>query len=565
MSRRHGRSRTLAALIAMLMVIANVAAAQPVDPYATDPLDLIALRDETRDYSSGTDSWQVWVCDVPDGSISVTPSQAVNILNGTMTPYFQGVSGNQYSPTFNAAGTVVATQPSGWPDDPFRLQTECENLVFAQAPRAQAGALVVVDVGYPGGYATPGYSCDVVGECPTVFPDNARMVVVGGGTLVSADGRPAELRTVAHEIGHAIFWSHSYGGLVAFENRIVYEYDNPMDLMSGGDDGALNIGTIAINRYAAGWFGSEGVVFHRGGELSYTIGATSGIQMLVLPTDLPGLYEFLGVRVRSGYDFGLPAEGIEVYRVDQSDVVCAATPVGECYGTDRRIAQIPAVESFASTDHVHDVGAQFAVRNVVVTILARNGSNYTVRVTGDSVSERFVDDNGNIHEQSIKAIAALGITRGCNPPLVDHFCPATNVTRAEMAALLIAALRETPATTYGGYFPDVPAGSWFTPYVEKLRDLGITTGNSDGTYGPDRSVTRAEMAVFLTRAFQLATGVPGSVFGDVPADQWYAAAVESIRASGVTAGCSVTPALYCPVDPVKRDQMATFLARALGL
>lgn len=560
--RRH--AGPLAALCLVFLAVGNAAAAQG-DPYGSDPLDLIALRDETRDYSSGTDSWQVWVCDVPDGSIGITPTQAANIMTGTVTPYFQAVSGTRYAPAFVAGGTVVANQSSGWPDDPFRLQTECQNLVFAQAPRAHAGALVVVDTNYAGGYATPGYSCDTVQECPTVFPDNARMVVLGAGALVSANGQPAELRTVAHEIGHAIFWSHSYGGLVEFENGIVYEYDNPMDLMSGGDEGSLNIGTIAINRYAAGWLGSDGVMFHRGGDLTYAMGATSGIQMLVLPTDVPGVFEFLGVRIRAGYDVGVPAEGIEVYRVDQSDAVCAVTPVGECYGTNRRIAQVPAVESFAATDHVHNVGVQFTVRNLTVSVISRNGPSYTVRVTGDAVAERFLDDNGNMHEQNIKAIAALGITRGCNPPLVDRFCPTLDVTRAEMAAFLVAALGESPTATYGGYFPDVPSGAWFTPYVEKLKDLGITTGNADGTYGPSRSVTRAEMAVFLTRAFGLPTGSSGSAFDDVPADEWYAPSVDSIRVAGITAGCATAPALYCPLDSVKRDQMATFLARALGL
>lgn len=565
MSRSKHRLSKLAALVAMLMVITNVASAQSIDPYATDPLDLIALRDQTREYSSGIDSWQVWICDVPDGSISISPSQAVTILNGSIVPYFQAISGNQYAPAFYAGGTVVASQPSGWPDDPFRLQPECENLVYQQAPLAHAGALVVVDAGFQGGYATGGFTCQVVGQCPKVFPNNARIVVVGGGTLVSANGQQVALRTVAHELGHAVFWPHSFGGLVTFPNGIVYEYDNPMDLMSGGDDGALNIGTIAVNRYAAGWIGSENVAFHRGGDLTYTIGATSGLQMLVLPTDTPGMFEFLGVRVRAGYDFGIPAEGIEVYRVDQSDGVCAVTPVGECYGPDRRTAQEPAVASFESTLHVHDVGSSFTVRNVTVTVVSRQGSTYTVRVIGDAVAERFVDDNGNLHEQSIAAIAARGITRGCNPPLVDHFCPGNNVTRAEMAALLVAALGHPPATSFVGYFPDVAAGAWYTPYVEKLKELGITTGNADGTYGPDRSVTRAEMAVFLTRAFGLTPGSPGSTFGDVPSSEWYAEAVEAIRAAGITAGCTASPLLYCPVDPVKRDQMATFLARALGL
>jgi hypothetical protein len=375
-------------------------------------------------------------------------------------------------------------------------------------------------------------------------------------------GGPA-LRTAGHEIGHAIFWPHSFGGLATFEDGVIYEYDNPMDLMSGGDSDELDIGTIAINRYAAGWFGSEGVIFHRGGDLVYTLGATAGVQMLVLPTDQRGTFETVSVRVTGGYDFGLPAEGVEVYSVDQNS--CSPGSEGGCFGLERRTAPVPPADSLSSSEHVYEVGESLTIRGVTVTILEMVGESFRVRVEGQTVTERFLDDDGNLHEPGIEAIAALGITRGCNPPLVDRFCPAGDVTRAEMAAFLIAAVGEEPSTAFAGTFSDVPAGQWYTPYVERLRELGITTGNADGTYGPDRPVTRAEMAVFLSRAFQLELPVAGSVFGDVPAGEWYAQAVEAIRVGGITTGCSTAPVAYCPVNPVKRDQMATFLARALGL
>jgi hypothetical protein len=336
-----------------------------------------------------------------------------------------------------------------------------------------------------------------------------------------------------------------------------------MDLMSGGDSDDLNIGTVAVNRYAAGWFGSEGVIFHRGGDLLYTLGARSGIQMLVLPTEAPGVFETLSVRIRNGYDFGIPVEGVEVYQVDQTS--CSPSIVGGCFGLERRISPVPAVASFSSAAHVFGVGATFTVRGMTISVVERIGENFVVRVTGKAVSQRFLDDNGNIHESNIEAIAALGITRGCNPPLVDRFCPDSNVTRAEMAAFLIAALGEQPASSFLGSFPDVPAGQWYTGYVERLKELGITTGNADGTFGPDRPVTRAEMAVFLNRAFQLGSPPPGAVFGDIAPDQWYAQAVEAIRLAGITTGCSANPVLYCPIDPVKRDQMATFVARSLGI
>lgn len=53
------------------------------------------------------------------------------------------------------------------------------------------------------------------------------------------------------------------------------------------------------------------------------------------------------------------------------------------------------------------------------------------------------------------------------------------------------------------------------------------------------------------------------VFTDMPADEWYAGAVEGLKAVGVTKGCSADPPAYCPHDLVRRDQMASFITRAL--
>ncbi len=52
----------------------------------------------------------------------------------------------------------------------------------------------------------------------------------------------------------------------------------------------------------------------------------------------------------------------------------------------------------------------------------------------------FTDDNGNIHEGYIEAIAAEGITKGCNPPFNDQYCPTGYVTRGQMAAFIVRTL-----------------------------------------------------------------------------------------------------------------------------
>jgi hypothetical protein len=191
-----------------------------------------------------------------------------------------------------------------------------------------------------------------------------------------------------------------------------------------------------------------------------------------------------------------------------------------------------------------------------------------VIVTDDPTPAGFIDDDGSPHETDIEAIAALGITVGCNPPLNDRFCPSRTVTRAEMAAFLIRAIdQEATLAPYIGLFPDVPNDVWYAPYVERLFTMGITTGFDDGTYRPNTQVNRAQMAAFLVRAFEhsdlLVT--PAGVFDDVDPGAWYTPFAEAIYRLEITRGCSTNPPAYCPFEPVRRDHMASFLARALGL
>jgi glucose/arabinose dehydrogenase len=180
----------------------------------------------------------------------------------------------------------------------------------------------------------------------------------------------------------------------------------------------------------------------------------------------------------------------------------------------------------------------------------------------------FIDDDGNPHEPNIEAIAAAGITTGCNPPIGDQFCPGDPVSRAEMAAFLLRATGQADnLPAYGGIFPDVPAGQWYTGYVERLAELDITRGYSDGTFRPAGLVSRAEMAIFIVRAIgeeaNLAT--LRGLFIDVPATAGYGPSAERLYDLGVTLGCGTDPLRYCPTDVVSRDQMASFLVRAFGL
>ncbi len=169
----------------------------------------------------------------------------------------------------------------------------------------------------------------------------------------------------------------------------------------------------------------------------------------------------------------------------------------------------------------------------------------------------FFDDDGNIHEGAIEAIAAADITTGC---AADLFCPTRAVTRAEMAAFLVRALGESPAGGTGS-FSDVPGGLWFSGFVERVAQLGISTGYTDGTFRPNSPMSRGEMAVFLLRALDLTPSTPS--FSDVPANAFFASAVGAIQAGGITSGCG--NGRFCPFDQVLRDQMASFVSRGFDL
>ena len=87
--------------------------------------------------------------------------------------------------------------------------------------------------------------------------------------------------------------------------------------------------------------------------------------------------------------------------------------------------------------------------------------------------------------------------------------PENRVSRAEMAVFLLKAKHGS------GYTPSAPSeesvfsdidGHWAEAWIEQLKIEGITSGFPDGTYRPENTATRAEMAVFLSQAFSL----PGS-------------------------------------------------------
>jgi hypothetical protein len=188
----------------------------------------------------------------------------------------------------------------------------------------------------------------------------------------------------------------------------------------------------------------------------------------------------------------------------------------------------------------------------------------------------FTDDDGNTHEGNIEAIAAAGIAKGCNPPTNDLYCPDDPVTREQMAAFLHRALPNLPilfpeAGSFGDvYDPVVDPGPppVFFKDIEWLAQTGVSWGCNpppNTLFCPDDPVTRGQMAAFLVRALGYTDDGGGDLFVDDD-NSIFESDIDKLATAGVTKGCN-PPANteFCPDEPVLRDQMASFLARALGL
>jgi CSLREA domain-containing protein len=124
----------------------------------------------------------------------------------------------------------------------------------------------------------------------------------------------------------------------------------------------------------------------------------------------------------------------------------------------------------------------------------------------------------------------------------------------------------TPPAATGTYFGDVPISYWSAAWIEKLFADGITGGCGGVNYCPENVVTRAQMAIFLLRARHGSGYTPPAatgVFTDVLASYWAANWIEQLAAEGITGGCG--GGNYCPEDPVTRAQMAIFLVRTFNL
>jgi hypothetical protein len=183
----------------------------------------------------------------------------------------------------------------------------------------------------------------------------------------------------------------------------------------------------------------------------------------------------------------------------------------------------------------------------------------------DEVEPRtFPDVRGGPHGDNIGCVAGYGIAQGRAD---GTYGPLGNVRRDQMASFLVRTLRvagvEVPDRPRSS-FRDVQSGP-HAKAIAQLADLGVVEGRGDGRYQPRSTVTRAQMASFLIRSLEvvldrdLRASGPGP-FTDIAGSPH----ADNIRvASELEIAKGRTATRFVPNDAVRRDQMASFIARSL--
>lgn len=142
--------------------------------------------------------------------------------------------------------------------------------------------------------------------------------------------------------------------------------------------------------------------------------------------------------------------------------------------------------------------------------------------------------------------------------------PDADITRAEVAAILYRLLTAEAKSAYGtniNRFKDVPADAWYGTAVSTLANLGVISGYQDGTFGPSRNITRAELATILARF----CGTPGTSVLDRFTDisgSWARKYINQAAEAGLVYG--YTDGTFRPDQNITRAETIVMVNRILG-
>ena len=221
-------------------------------------------------------------------------------------------------------------------------------------------------------------------------------------------------------------------------------------------------------------------------------------------------------------------------------------------------------------------GDKIVIRNLPegtrYEVIIETADGYTATSTG---AEGVIRTSGNEAAFSVTPTVVLadpsvtGVTRWLNT--TDHmaylsgypggtFGPDNSMTRAEVAQMFYALLLNKDVTITKT-FSDVPADAWYATAVNTLASLGMVSGDPDGAFRPNDPITRAEFCV-IALAFAYEPDNAVCYFGDVSRSDWFYTYVAQAASYGWIGG--YTNGNFGPNDQITRAQVTTIVNNMLG-
>lgn len=545
--------------------VAGAPGIEAIDEFSGDPLRLVVWPNDVRRYSTSSDRFGVYVCTWSGATGGVDLNAATATLNSDVATFYAGISGGVYNPTFMAR-KVLTLHASGfytcadamaaeaainplWEDDgaigildntsnaglggPGIFCNNCEHLSIPTFPSNQRWAVV---------------------EGGSVKPSGIRPAHI-----------TTAAHEVGHTISFP--HSYSGESADEYDNPIDYMSGNmPGDFFGRADDPYSSLafnryraGWIDPSDVV---FYTGGVT-----QLTIAPVGVDGTQMVIMPTEYEYSFVALDARIGSSLDpVPANFEGVSAHYIEQwcDRDPTDGTDIVPCGGLSSRPYSYPPSPN--SADHVTPVGSSarfhldkgeaLIAHGTKMKVLSVTAAGLVVQLIGfdDTAKSDFLND--------ILWLAESGITKGCSD---TSYCPNDFVTRGQMAAFLTRALGYTDAGT-GNLFTD-DDGIVFEADIDRLATAGVTKGCNppeNDNFCPNAFVTREQMAAFLVRALGLTDNGGGNTFTDDD-KSIFQEDIARLAAAGITRGCN-PPANteFCPYSRVTRGQMAAFLNRALA-
>ncbi len=153
-------------------------------------------------------------------------------------------------------------------------------------------------------------------------------------------------------------------------------------------------------------------------------------------------------------------------------------------------------------------------------------------------------------DEAIEELMDMGVISGNDD---GSFAPNRQLNRAEVSKVIVLATGVDFDTTGGPHFPDVTDGAWFYDYVETMYNYGWINGYPDGQFRPGVGINRAELAKMVINAFEIDQDLSGAPhFDDVDSADWFYGYVETAYNYGLMRGYG--DGSFGPGDAVTRAQ-----------